>query len=172
MISDVSLLGQSVGVGCDAQIVQGLSYSSADATSFFAPHQTQSAIMLCCTLTSRAYASPCQRSTVACRSAPSGIVVARAKNLRQQLEQQLQFEPDIPTWFTAASRWRLFGFAATACSQKQCRSADGTEYVSMAAYDLASGELFSTLINPKLHDSGYRLLPGRLQGVLLLPSRL
>jgi hypothetical protein len=37
--------------------------------------------------------------------------------------------------------------------------------LNMAAYDLGSGEMFKTLLNPKLHDPTYRLLPARLRGV-------
>jgi hypothetical protein len=119
-----------------------------------------------CSATARVHASgKCQRPAVVCRPAPRGTAVARATPRQEQLPQQQQFEQDKATWFTAESRWRMLGFGATACPQKQCRSVDGTEYVSMSAYDLASGELFNTLINPRLHEPSFRLLPARLRGM-------
>jgi hypothetical protein len=129
-------------------------------------NQTLQISTMLCSLTVKSHASgTCHRpavAAVACR--PTGTLVARATPRQQQLQQQLQFEQDTSSWFTAESRWRLFGFGATACTQSRGKSADGTEYVSMAAYDLTSGELFSALINPKLHDPGYRLLSSRLRG--------
>jgi hypothetical protein len=132
---------------------------------FCQPNYTYATML--CSVTARACTSgTCQRpavAAVACR--PSGTLVARATPRQQQLQQQLQFERDTSTWFTAESRWCLFGFGATACTQSRGKSADGTEYVSMAAYDLTSGEMFSTPINPKLHDPGYRLLSSRMRGM-------
>ena len=61
---------------------------------------------------------------------------------------------------TPANKWRWFGFHATASQQSK-----PAEVVSLAASDLESGDFYTTLVNPKLHNgSRYRLTTQRLCG--------
>lgn len=112
-------------------------------------------------------------AALACRR----TVVTRGTPPPQQLQQKLQFEHDGAGSSSLESQWRWFGFGATACNQRDgAKSVGGTDYVSMAAYDIESGEFCTTLINPKLHDPSFRITQKRLQGVhpchaLVLPCQ-
>jgi len=86
--------------------------------------------------------------------------------------QQQQPRQSLSKFTSAEKQWRWFGFHATACSQQ---ATPQTEYISLAVYDLDSGDFYSTLINPKLHNPGYRFTSARLKGgqcVAMLHSAL
>jgi hypothetical protein len=83
------------------------------------------------------------------------LLVTRAQ---QQPKQRNRFSTSAGP---AADKWRWFGFHATACSQQRHSK---SEYVSIAVYDLESGDFYSSLINPKLHDPEFRFTANRLKG--------
>lgn len=66
---------------------------------------------------------------------------------------------------TPEQQWRWLGLHATRCTQ---RTKPPPEYIALAVYDLESGDYYSIIINPKLHNPTYRLISTRLQGKMLL----
>lgn len=108
-----------------------------------------------------------RRSTCSTLNAASrDVLVTRAQ------QQQPRPRRSFSKFTTAEKQWRWFGFHAIACSQQPTAQ---TEYISLAVYDLESGDFYSTLINPKLHNPGYRFTSARLKGrqcVAMLHSAL
>lgn len=92
---------------------------------------------------------------------PSGSTLnAVSRNVLVTRAQQQPRPQQSSSRFTSAEKnWRWFGFHATACP-----STPPTECISLAVYDLESGDFYSTLINPKLHNSDFRFTPTSLKG--------
>jgi len=105
-----------------------------------------------------------RRSAASClntRSSGSTLNAVSRKALVTRAQQQPRPQQSFSRFTVAEKSWRWFGFHATACSQQPTPL---TEYTSLAVYDLESGDFYSTLINPKLHNSGFRLTSSRLKG--------
>jgi len=99
------------------------------------------------------------------RSSGSTLNAASRKILVTRAQQQ-QPRPrqSISKFATAEKNWRWFGFHATACFQPRGSQRGSPEYISLAVYDLDSGDFYSTLIDPRLHNPNFRFNPARLKG--------